>query len=45
MRLGIIELKPWQGFTVPKGVMHRTRAPERAVILMLENAGIVPTGD
>jgi len=40
-----IELKPWQGFTVPKGVMHRTRAPERAVILMLENAGIVPTGD
>jgi len=24
---------------------HRTRAPERAVILMLENVGIVPTGD
>lgn len=41
----IVELKPWQGFTVPKGVVHRTRAPERAVILMLENAGIVPTGD
>jgi mannose-6-phosphate isomerase-like protein (cupin superfamily) len=40
-----IELKPWQGFTVPKGVVHRTRAPERAVILMIENAGIVPTGD
>jgi hypothetical protein len=40
-----IELKPWQGFTVPRGVMHRTRATERAVILMLENAGIVPTGD
>ena len=40
-----IELKPWQGFTVPKGVVHRTRAPERAVILMVENAGIVPTGD
>jgi len=40
-----IELKPWQGFTVPKGVVHRTRAPQRAVILMLENAGIVPTGD
>jgi hypothetical protein len=30
---------------VPKGVVHRTRAPERAVILMVENAGIVPTGD
>lgn len=41
----IIELKPWQGFTVPKGVVHRTRAPQRAVILMVENAGIVPTGD
>ena len=30
---------------VPKGVVHRTRAPERCVILMVENAGIVPTGD
>lgn len=41
----IVELKPWQGFTVPKGVVHRTRAPERAVILMVENTGIIPTGD
>jgi hypothetical protein len=40
-----VELAPWQGFTVPKGVVHRTRAPERAVILMVESAGIVPTGD
>ena len=40
-----IELKTWQGFTVPKGVVHRTRAPERAVILMVENAGIIPTGN
>jgi mannose-6-phosphate isomerase-like protein (cupin superfamily) len=40
-----VELTQWQGFTVPKGVIHRTRAPERAVILMMENAGIVPTGD
>jgi mannose-6-phosphate isomerase-like protein (cupin superfamily) len=40
-----VRLERWQGFTVPKGVRHRTRAPERAVILMLENAGIVPTGD
>jgi len=40
-----VELKPWQGFTVPKGIVHRTRAPQRAVILMLENVGIVPTGD
>src|SRR4051812_6132511 len=40
-----VELKPGQGFVVPKGVVHRTRAPERAVILMVEGAGIVPTGD
>jgi len=40
-----IELQPREGFVVPKGVVHRTRAPERAVILMAETAGIVPTGD
>lgn len=40
-----IELQPWQGFTVPKGVTHRTRAPQRAMILMSETAGIVPIGD
>jgi mannose-6-phosphate isomerase-like protein (cupin superfamily) len=40
-----VELLPRQGFVVPKGVVHRTRAPERAVILMVEGAGIVPTGD
>ena len=40
-----VELQPRQGFVVPMGVIHRTRAPERAVILMVENAGITPTGD
>ena len=40
-----ISLGPRQGFTVPKGVMHRTRAPERTVILMIEGAAVVPTGD
>jgi mannose-6-phosphate isomerase-like protein (cupin superfamily) len=40
-----VELGPRQGFVVPKGVVHRTRAPERAVILMVEGAGIIPTGD
>ena len=40
-----IELRPRQGTVVPKGVLHRTRAPERAVILMVENAGIIPTGN
>ena len=41
----VITLGPREGFVVPKGVRHRTRAPERSVILMVENAGIVPTGD
>jgi mannose-6-phosphate isomerase-like protein (cupin superfamily) len=41
----IVELAPRQGFVVPKGVVHRTRAPERTVILMVEGAGIIPTGD
>jgi mannose-6-phosphate isomerase-like protein (cupin superfamily) len=41
----VVELDPRQGFVVPKGVMHRTRAPERTVILMVERRGIVPTGD
>jgi mannose-6-phosphate isomerase-like protein (cupin superfamily) len=40
-----VELSRWQGFVVPKGVVHRTRAPERAVVLMVETAAIVPTGD
>jgi mannose-6-phosphate isomerase-like protein (cupin superfamily) len=38
-------LEPRHAITVPRGVMHRTRAPERTVILMLEGAGVVPTGD
>jgi len=40
-----VDLTERQGFVVPKGVVHRTRAPERAIILMVEGAGIVPTGD
>ena len=40
-----VTLDPLQGFVVPKGVVHRTRAPQRTVILMVENSGIVPTGD
>ena len=41
----IVELAEREGFVVPKGIVHRTRAPERAVILMVETAAIVPTGD
>lgn len=40
-----VELREREGFVVPRGVTHRTRAPERAVILMVETASIVPTGD
>jgi hypothetical protein len=40
-----VDLAPDQGFVVPKGVRHRTRAPERTVILMVERADIIPTGD
>jgi mannose-6-phosphate isomerase-like protein (cupin superfamily) len=40
-----VELSPRQGFVVPRGVMHRPRAPQRTIILMVEGEGIVPTGD
>lgn len=39
-----VELNEQQGFVVPKGVMHRPRAPERAVVLMVETTEIEPTG-
>jgi mannose-6-phosphate isomerase-like protein (cupin superfamily) len=41
----VVELAPRQGFVVPRGTVHRTRAPQRTVILMVENAGIIPTGN
>ena len=40
-----VALGPGQGFVVPRGVVHRTRATERTVMLMVENAGIIPTGN
>lgn len=40
-----VELRPQQGFTVPKGVMHRTRAPERTAMLMVEAKTVTATGD
>ena len=40
-----VRLNPGQGFTVPRGVVHRTRAPVRTVVLMIEAKGVVPTGD
>ena len=40
-----VELLPEQGYTVPKGIVHRTRAPERTAMLMIESVSVVPTGD
>jgi mannose-6-phosphate isomerase-like protein (cupin superfamily) len=40
-----VELHPHQGYVVPKGIVHKTRAPGKTVVLMIETAGIVPTGD
>lgn len=39
------ELNPGQGVTISKNVIHRTRAPKKTVMLMVENKGIIPTGD
>ncbi|HEY7980387.1 MAG TPA: cupin domain-containing protein [Candidatus Eremiobacteraceae bacterium] len=38
-------LKQFQGYTVPKGVVHRPRSPQRSAVLMVESVGIEPTGD
>jgi mannose-6-phosphate isomerase-like protein (cupin superfamily) len=40
-----LELAPHQSVVIPRGVVHRTRAPERTVVLMVEQATVVPTGD
>lgn len=40
-----IALNPWEGFTITKGILHRTRALQKTVMLMVETSDIVPTGD
>jgi len=40
-----VALKPGQGFVVPRGRLHRPRAPQRTIVLMVETSAIVPTGD
>ena len=40
-----LELNPGQGITVTRNVLHRTRAPQKTIMLMVENKGIMPTGD
>lgn len=40
-----VDLGPGQGFMVPKGVLHKTSAKERVVVLMIEGNTVTPTGD
>ena len=40
-----LALGPGRAVLVPRGVVHRTRAAVRTVVLMIEGAGVVPTGD
>ena len=42
---GTITLGRHQACSVPRGVLHRTRAPRRTTILMVEAAGVMPVGD
>jgi mannose-6-phosphate isomerase-like protein (cupin superfamily) len=39
------EILPNQGYTVPRGVTHRTRAKEKTIVLMAEGNTVNPKGD
>jgi len=41
----MVELNPQDGFLIPKKVVHRTRAPVRTAIMMVEGSRVKPTGD
>lgn len=40
-----VELLPNQLYSVPRGVLHKTRAEKRTVIIMIEKDTITPSGD
>jgi mannose-6-phosphate isomerase-like protein (cupin superfamily) len=40
-----VELGPRQAFSVPAGMLHRPVVPVRSAVLMIEQAGVVATGD
>lgn len=42
---GDFELNQYEGVCIPKGVMHRPIAENKAIVLMIENIGIDPLGD
>ena len=45
LETGTLELLPQQGYTVPRRVLHRTRAREKTVVLMVERNTVNPKGD
>ncbi len=45
LETGTLELRPQQGYTVPRRVPHRTRAREKTVVLMVEQKTVNPKGD
>jgi mannose-6-phosphate isomerase-like protein (cupin superfamily) len=40
-----LELRPLQGYTVPRQVLHRTRARKKTIVLMVEKNTVNPKGD
>lgn len=40
-----LELGPFRGATIPRGVMHRPVSQAKSVVLMIETKNIVPTGN
>lgn len=40
-----IELNPNQGVTISRGILHRPRALQKTVMLMVETSAIQPTGN
>lgn len=42
---GTLILKEGQGAVIPKGMQHKPRAEQRAVILMIEPAKLKPSGE
>ena len=45
LETGTLELRPQQGYTVPRQVLHRTRAREKTVVLMVEQNTVNARGD
>jgi mannose-6-phosphate isomerase-like protein (cupin superfamily) len=40
-----VALEPQQGYTIPKGIIHRPKVQEPTVVVMVEGANVKPIGD